>query len=421
MTGFKMGFSEYVRQMRRGRRLTLGQLALQSGVNKSTLSRWETGTHTPRVPELLRALDALGVSSVDRSRALTLLDEPRAILALQGGDTGQTALPVSLGAVLYSLRRRAGTTQAEVARAVGVSRSLVSQWEHDDARPVTSHLHALGFALGASAEEIGVLSTREFARTPVALSRDALLERYQDSFQASPDPTGTSKRLVLLALLSGFGRLVRADRADIGDVALIVSSFADHEADWGSDPQVRDFYRRRTLALAAEASVPLHFHIISSVRVLLDAKASPQPLEERRAAALAWQPLFPSRAGQAYLLSFVAGTLAAEAPEEALRLGDRSCALVANDADEYPCRLHDRGNLLRRCGRAAESVAYLAALTPQDTYRAALIQLDMARGLTDLGAKAEASVCLVKAEQILVGTPGAPLQEDINALAHALV
>lgn len=412
------GFEEYLRELRRGRCLTLGQLALRSGVNKSTLSRWETGTHTPRVPELLRALDALGVSPADQSRALTLLDAPRAVLALRG-DPDPAALPVSLGTVLYSLRRRAGTMQAQVARAVGVSRSLVSQWEHDDARPVTAQRHALGFALGASAEEVGVLSTREFAQTPVALSRDALLDHYRDTFLSSPDATEASERLVLLALLSGFGRLVRAGRADIGDVALIVSSFANHAAEWGND-RARDFYRRRTLALAAEARAPLHFHIVSSVRVLLDGEASPQPLGERMAAALAWQPLFPSRAGQAYLLSFIAGTLAQEAPEEAMRLGDRYCALVADDADESPCRLHDRGNLLRRCGRAAESVAYLAALTPQDTYRAGLIQMDMARGLTDLGAKAEASRSLAKAEQILVGTPGAPLQAEIDTLARAL-
>ena len=140
------------------------------------------------------------------------------------------------------------------------------------------------------------------------------------------------------------------------------------------------FYRRRALALAADARAPIHFHIVSSVRGLLDFKANPQPLGERLAAALAWQDRFPSRAGQAYLLSFLAGALAPEAPEEALRLGDRYCALVADDPDEYPCRLHDRGNLLRRCGRAGESVDFLAGLIPQDSFRAGLLQMDMARG-----------------------------------------
>ena len=412
------GFEEHLRGLRWGRHLTLGQWALRAGVNKSTLSRWETGACAPRVPELLRALDALGASTADRSRALTLLDAPRAVLALRG-DTGQAALPVSLGTVLYSLRRRAGATQAEVARTVGVSRSLVSQWEHDDARPVAAQIHALGFALGASADEIGVLSTRAFAHMPVALNRDALLDHYADTFVGSPGATEASERLVLLALLGGFGRLVRAGQADIGDVALVVSSFAGHAESWGNDRRARDFYRRRTLALAAEARGPLHFHIVSSVRVLLDSEASPQPLGDRLAAALAWQSRFPSRAGQAYLLSFLAGALAPEAPEEALRLGDQYCALVADDADELPCRLHDRGNLLRRCGRAAESVAYLAALTPQDSYRAGLIQMDMARGLTDLGAKAEASRCLARAEQILAGTQAA-LRAEIGTLARAL-
>jgi len=414
-----VSFEEHLREMRRGRRLTLGQLALRAGVNKATLSRWETGAHAPRVPELLRALNALEASTADRSRALTLLDTPRAVLALREDSAG-TSLPVSLGTVLYSLRRRAGTTQAEAARTMGVSRSLIAQWEHDDARPSAAQRHALGFVLGASAEEVGVLSTRAFAQAPVPLNRDALLDRYQAAFLGSPDATEASERLVLLALLGGFGRLVRAGRADVGDMALIVSNFAAHAGAWHNDRRARDFYRRRTLALAAEARAPLHFHIVSSVRVLLDSEASPQPLGERMTAALAWQDRFSSQAGQAYLLSFLAATLAQEAPEEALRLGDRYCALVADDPDELPCRLHDRGNLLRRCGRAAESVASLAALTPQDTFRAGLIQMDMARGLTELGAKAEASRCLSEAEQILAGTQTAQIQAEIAALSIAL-
>ena len=57
------GFEEHLRGLRWGRHLTLGQWALRAGVNKSTLSRWETGACAPRVPELLRALDALGAST----------------------------------------------------------------------------------------------------------------------------------------------------------------------------------------------------------------------------------------------------------------------------------------------------------------------------------------------------------------------
>lgn len=412
-------FGGFLRAHRRARALTLGQLALWAEVNKATLSRWEAGTHLPRVPELLRVLDALGVSSADRGRALGLLDAPRAILALWE-DADAAAMPVSLGDVLYSLRRRSGKTQADVARAVGVSRSLVSQWEQGASLPTAAQTHTVGYAFGASAEEVGELSTRAFARTPLEKSREALLHRYRTGPFWEADATEASDRLYLLTLLSGFGRLLRAGKADVGDVALIVSSFAGHAETWHNDRRQRDFYRRRALALAADARAPLHFHLASSVRVLLDARANPRPLQERVSAALDWRHRFQNNAGQAYLLSFVAAALAEESPDEALRLGDQYCALVADDPDEYPCRLHDRGNLLRKCGRAAESVAYLAALTPQDTFRKGLIRLDMAEGLTALGAKAEADHCLTTAKRIFSGTDIGLIQARLSALESAV-
>ena len=75
--------------------------------------------------------------------------------------------------------------------------------------------------------------------------------------------------------------------------------------------------------------------------------------------------------------------------------------MVADHPDESPCRLRDKGSLLRECGRYAESVAFIAALEPPDEFRAGLNQLNMARGLVKLEAKAEARSCLVRGKQIL--------------------
>ncbi len=404
--------------MRQQRRLTLGQLALRAGVSKSTLSRWEAGTHWPRIPECLRVVDALGVTPSEQRNVLSLLDTPRAIIALRENTT--SALGLSLGDLLHSLRLRTGKTQTDVARATGVSRSLVAHWEKDDARPTAEQLQLAAYALGASGEEIAVLSTRTLAETPLPMSREALLDRYAHAPFWAPDATEASDRLFLLTLLGGAGRLLRAGKADPGDMALIVSNFGDHAEMYHNDLQARDFYRRRALALAKDAREPIHFHLVTSIRGLLDAKANPKPLRERLSSAIAWQPRLQSRAGQAYLLSFLAGAMAAEAPELALPMGDLYCSLVADDPDEYPCRLHDRGNLLRKCGRAAESVAYLAALKPQDTYREGLVQMDMARGLMELGAKAEASRCLAKAKQILAGKESALLLSEFTTFDRAL-
>ena len=134
-----------------------------------------------------------------------------------------------------------------------------------------------------------------------------------------------------------------------------------------------------------------------------------------------WKPRFRTNAGKAYLPMFVARTLAAESPDESLRLTDEYCGLVADDPDEYPCRLRDKGNLLLKCGRPAESVAFIAKLVPQDTYRAGLQQLKMAKGLVALGAKAEARHCVDAGKQFLstmlnafVRTAIGDLERDLN-------
>ena len=412
-------FSSYVRSLRQDRSLTLGELSRRAGVNRATLSRWESGAYFPRIPELLQVLDALQASPAARTRGLSLLDAPRAIHT-QRNDGAAPTLRASLGDLLYSLRQRAGRTQSEVARAVGVSRSLVSQWENDMNRPAASQLHAVGYALGASADEIAVLSTRSFARAPLEKTREALLERYKNTMYWDAGMTETSYKLHLLTLLGGFGRLRRAGKAHAGDLALIVSNFGDCALVWDNDLELRNRYHRRALALAAESDSPVHFHLASAVRSLLDPHSGMGPFKERVSAALAWRDRFRSKAGQAYLLSFIAGALAEEAPEEALRLGEQYRALVADEPDEYPCRLHDWGNLLLKCGRAAESVAFFSTLHAPDRYREGLYRLTMARGLKALGSITESSHCLREAKNILSVIDSPSMQTLIHALERAI-
>jgi len=412
-------FGTFLQGLRRERRLTLGQVSGRSGVHKATLSRWEAQTHWPRIPELRRVLDALEASPADRSQGMSLLEAPRALCALRQ-EADATALPVTLGDLLYGLRRRAGRTQSDVARVAGVSRSMVAHWENAAALPTTAQLLAAASALGASAEEFGVLTSRAFAPTPLENSRDALLARFQHTMYWDPGMTKAAYRLHLLALLAGFGRLVRQGRADMGDIALVVSGFGSSAMVWDNDAAAQNHYHRRALALAAGTSCSVHFHLAYAVRTVLDPKTDPRPLRERVAEAFAWQTRFPTPAGQAYLLSFLAGALAEEAPDEALRLGERYLALVADDPDEYPCRLRDWGNLLRRCGRVAESVDFIADLQPQDSYREGLKYLEMAQGLALLGAKDEAGRSLAAAKAVLSGMEAVCHQVLIGNLERAL-
>lgn len=399
----------------------MGQLSLRSGLGKATLSRWEAGAAFPRIPELTRALDALDATPTHRARSLHLLDAPRAILAQR--DDARS--PLSLGDLLYGLRQRSGKTQADVARATGVSRSLYGQWENDAVQPDTNQIHALGFALGATGEETVALSSRALSQKPAEKSRDALMRLYLENLMWHDGVTEASYTLHLLFLLANFGRLVKQNKADVGDIALVINKYGDCMESWHNDTARRDSYHQRALALAAQAREPLHFHLISAVRSqLLPLKpgpaASQNSLSERVNQAHKWKTRFRSKAGQAYLLMFIAGALAPEAPDEALRMADTYCALVADDPDEYPCRLRDRGKLLHRCGRYTESVAFLSQLVPQDTFRAGIKQLDIAENLAAMNAKAEAQSCLDEGKRILLPFGYGFAQDEITRIQRTL-
>lgn len=377
----------------------MGQLALASGVNKATLSRWEGGVYLPRLPELDRVLGALGASRADRARCLETLHAPRAVAAVRS-EKG-AALHLSLGDLLYGLRTRAGKTQEATARTVGVSRTLLRQWESDDCVPGEAQLHALCFALGATADEVATLTTRRFADCTPDRSRDAILHRaamtaYWDEYFSAP-----LYRLMLTSYLAFLGREARQGNADNADLALLFTKLGDSATFLSDDQAAATHCHARARAYAERAHEPVHFHVIGSVRPLLDEKTNPVPLRQRVDAALAWKPRFATTAGKAFLLMFVAQEVAKENPDEALRMADEYCALVAGDADEYPCRLHDRGKLLGKCGRPAESVAFIETLTPQDDYRAGLLKIELAKGLIALGSVAEARQCVDAAKRVL--------------------
>jgi len=57
-----------------------------------------------------------------------------------------------IGARIRAARREKGWTQDTLARAVGVSRSAVAQWETDRAGQVTGHLRRIAAALGTPLE-----------------------------------------------------------------------------------------------------------------------------------------------------------------------------------------------------------------------------------------------------------------------------
>ena len=141
---------EELRTLRLARGLSLNTAAERAGLSKSALAGWESGRSRPRGPGFARLLDALEVTPRPRARLLHAADPQFAQIAL--ADTALGA-PVDLGAVIRAMRLRRGMTQAEVARAAGVTQATIARWESGDTVPSGATLHTVAYALGASPEE----------------------------------------------------------------------------------------------------------------------------------------------------------------------------------------------------------------------------------------------------------------------------
>ena len=143
-----------VRRLREARGLRPAELARRAGVSPASLRDWEIGRHRPGAAALERLLLALGADARTRAEALARIDAPEARVALAHTPWGA---PVDLGEVLRAMRRRAGTAQADVARAVGVRQGTLAKWEGGGATPAEETLDRLFAALRATPEETAAL------------------------------------------------------------------------------------------------------------------------------------------------------------------------------------------------------------------------------------------------------------------------
>jgi len=147
-----------LRGLRLVRGLGLSEVARRSGASKAALSAWENGTRRPRGPALARLLDALEADTRSKARLLRLAEPQNARMVLADSPLGAS---VNVGVVLRVMRERRGIAQADLARQLGVAQATVSRWETGEGVPSTETLHALGFALGATAEETLALASAQ--------------------------------------------------------------------------------------------------------------------------------------------------------------------------------------------------------------------------------------------------------------------
>lgn len=169
-----------LQRLRLARGLSLNRLAQQAGVSTSSLSRWEAQKRLPSIPELELVLSALEVSEAQKASLLRLIHAPRALQRLRALETTTSEAYNGRGALLWAMRQRKGWTQADTARAVGVTQVQITRWEQGDAWPSTENLHTLCWCLSAQPEEAAALMRPGGSTGNLLFGEDSAL--HQDRF-----------------------------------------------------------------------------------------------------------------------------------------------------------------------------------------------------------------------------------------------
>jgi len=149
--------ADYLKSLRLAHGQSLESLAIQAGISRKTLSRWEHGMFQPCIPEIESLLTALQASKAERLRALEMLAMPRGARLLRSEISHiETPDPIG-GELLWGLRLRKGWSLEQLATQIGVSNTTVGRWERGESWPNTSTLEQLCHTLGAHTEEYTAL------------------------------------------------------------------------------------------------------------------------------------------------------------------------------------------------------------------------------------------------------------------------
>ncbi len=162
---------ELLKAWRKSKKLTGADLARQSGISRTTLTRWEAGQTQPRMMELEAVLTALQASPAQQQEAFSSLQAPRAVKLLRDV-MGANLLPVR-GDLLRAMRLRQRWTQQETAQRAGIAQGTLARWERTEDWPSAERLHTLCYVLHAQeAEVIALTQGRVTATLPLSTTLD---------------------------------------------------------------------------------------------------------------------------------------------------------------------------------------------------------------------------------------------------------
>ncbi|MCL6533930.1 MAG: helix-turn-helix domain-containing protein [Armatimonadetes bacterium] len=261
--------AEHLRRLRASRGMSLRQLARASRVNASTLSRWESGTTTPRVYELEAVLNALQAEAHERLQAWQLLQAPRAAPLAAGAEKGASPLEGTApmgGELLRALRIRRGWTLERVALHLGVTVSTISRWERSESWPSAEHLARLCEALGATPEEHQALQSGQgvLMWLPFEVVSPSEIAELLDALDREMAPVNPEITDLLYRCLQGrLWQMVSVNRAPM---SLLIDALAYHCRYLVAHARVHEaqmsIYRALRLITPADPMRPHWFYII---------------------------------------------------------------------------------------------------------------------------------------------------------------
>lgn len=382
------GLGVYLRRLRQTRGLTLERASRAAGIGLVTLSRWETGAHQPRLPELQALLHALKADPNERHQALVLVDAPRAREPVRQaaehlGERAGLCPPPGAGDLLRALRRRRRISPEPAAAALGVTTRTLRRWEQGEVAVPAERLDDLCRVLGAAPQERAALERQRLwlgAPAPAAgpSSLEALEQQcdgYQEQLDRGQAGPFDLHFLVLEARLWPRAAVAR-DKAAQRLLAKVYSFHANFLEGNGREQEEVRVYAERALDLAVGHLCWEAWWQTSVHSVVWAAPAKRDVAGSRRRVALArgWLDLSTDPLWQSALYRDMA--------EYATAAGDTAAALdwagrahtLAQDQDDPQLQHaaeHVRGRALLAAGRFGEALALL----PSDEHAAPHQQL----------------------------------------------
>lgn len=359
----------FLQRLRLARGFSQRQLAVAAGISAATLSHWEAGKTSPRIPELDVVLDVLEAEEADRQRLYAAIRAPRARARLaRSAPKGEIWLP-SAGELLRALRRRKGLSLEQAAAVLGVWPSTVHRWERTGTMPSAALLDVYCAALGAYPEERCALDEGFGLDAGTRESLEAQCEQLRCAAM------GGEEALVELRFLALEAQLWARSARDRFAERLLVRTWIWHAQWllWRGRLEDAGPMAGRALAWLERTDSPdpgafRAVHIYANF--LVDRSRRPDPARGLRFLN-DWLPVARWPRAEAWVRHNIATyQFRTGAVEEARRMAERADAVALRSDDPQAIRnsRSDRASMLLRCGESDLALALLSAEHQSNIY-----------------------------------------------------